>query len=138
MELWTLLSLNQEECQHFSQEAKFIHCNLYDEDLHIQKALNNTQFGKDLMKKSTTKGMTVLAQAFIGTEQTTSNREIKSINDMKGMKLRVPNAPANLAFAKYSGAAPTPMAFAEVYLALKTNAVDGQENPLSTIRSKIL
>lgn len=104
---------------------------------HIQKALNNTQFGKDLMKKiHDKKGMTVLAQAYNGTRQTTSNREIKSINDMKGMKLRVPNAPANLAFAKYSGAAPTPMAFAEVYLALKTNAVDGQENPLSTIKDQ--
>ena len=54
-------------------------------------------------------------------------------SDMNGMKLRVPNADANLAFANYSGAAATPMPFAEVYLALKTNAVDGQENPLSTI-----
>ena len=71
--------------------------------------------------------------AYNGTRQTTSNKKIESIDDMKGMKLRVPNADANLAFAKYSGAAATPMAFSEVYLALKTNAVDGQENPLSTI-----
>ena len=55
---------------------------------------------------------------------------------MKGMKLRVPGAPANLAYAKYTGAAPTPMAFSEVYLALQTNAVDGQENPLSTIKAQ--
>ena len=55
---------------------------------------------------------------------------------MQGLKLRVPNAVANLNFAKYSGASPTPMAFAEVYLALKTNAVDGQENPLSTINAQ--
>ena len=60
-------------------------------------------------------------------------KAINSIEDMKGLKLRVPNAAANLAFAEYSGAAATPMPFAEVYLALKTNAVDGQENPLSTI-----
>lgn len=104
---------------------------------HIKKALNETQFGKDLIKKiHDKKGMTILSQAYNGTRQTTSNREIKSMQDMKGMKLRVPNAPANLAFAKYSGAAPTPMAFAEVYLALKTNAVDGQENPLSTIKAQ--
>src|SRR3712207_6957092 len=55
---------------------------------------------------------------------------------MKGLKLRVPNAPANLAFAKYSGAAPTPMAFSEVYLALQTNSVDAQENPLSAVKAQ--
>lgn len=55
---------------------------------------------------------------------------------MKGLKLRVPNAAANLNFAKYTGAAPTPMAFSEVYLALQTNSVDGQENPLSAVRAQ--
>lgn len=104
---------------------------------HMKKASNDTKFGKDLIKKiHDKKGITILAQAYNGTRQTTSNRPINSMADMKGMKLRVPNAPANLAFAKYSGASPTPMAFAEVYLALKTNAVDGQENPLSTIKDQ--
>ncbi len=55
---------------------------------------------------------------------------------MKGLKLRVPNAATNLAFAKYVGASPTPMAFSEVYLALQTNAVDGQENPLPTVQAQ--
>ena len=103
---------------------------------HMKKAVN-TKVGKDLFKKlHDKKGMTVLAQAYNGTRQTTSNKAIKSLADMKGMKLRVPGAPANLAYAKYTGAAPTPMAFSEVYLALQTNAVDGQENPLSTIKAQ--
>ena len=103
---------------------------------HMKKAVN-TKFGKDLFKKvHDKKGMTVLAQAYNGTRQTTSNKAIKSLADMKGMKLRVPSAAANLAYAKYTGAAPTPMAFSEVYLALQTNAVDGQENPLSTIKAQ--
>ena len=103
---------------------------------HMKKAVN-TKFGKDLFKKvHDKKGMTVLAQAYNGTRQTTSNKAIKSLADMKGMKLRVPGAAANLAYAKYTGAAPTPMAFSEVYLALQTNAVDGQENPLSTIKAQ--
>ena len=78
---------------------------------HMKKAVN-TKFGKDLFKKvHDKKGMTVLAQAYNGTRQTTSNKAIKSIADMKGMKLRVPSAAANLAFAKCTGASPTPMAF---------------------------
>ncbi|WP_301097996.1 sialic acid TRAP transporter substrate-binding protein SiaP [Otariodibacter sp.] len=102
-----------------------------------KKALFETEFGKGLLKKINSElGMTVLADAYNGTRQTTSNRAINSIDDMKGLKIRVPNAATNLAFAKYVGASPTPMAFSEVYLALQTNSVDGQENPLSTIEAQ--
>lgn len=101
-----------------------------------QKALNDTKFGQALQQKIHDQGITILAQAYNGTRQTTSNKPINSIDDMKGMKLRVPNAATNLAFAKHVGATPTPMAFSEVYLALQTNSVDGQENPLSTIQAQ--
>ncbi len=105
----------------------------FDDFDHLIRTTEQTEYGKGIAAKLEQRGWKILANAYNGTRQTTSNRPINSIADMKGMKLRVPNAAANLAFAKYSGAAPTPMAFAEVYLALKTNAVDGQENPLSTI-----
>ncbi|MBS6027246.1 MAG: sialic acid TRAP transporter substrate-binding protein SiaP [Haemophilus pittmaniae] len=102
-----------------------------------QKALFNTEFGKNLVQKMHDElGVTLLSQAYNGTRQTTSNRAINSIADMKGLKLRVPNAATNLAYAKYVGASPTPMAFAEVYLALQTNSVDGQENPLATVQAQ--
>ena len=55
---------------------------------------------------------------------------------MKGMKLRVPPAPLFLMFTKSVGANATPIAFAEVYLALQQKTVDGQENPLPTIMAK--
>lgn len=102
-----------------------------------KQALFNTKFGKSLLDRIDNKlGITVLSDAYNGTRQTTSNRPINSLQDMKGLKLRVPNATTNLAYAKYTGASPTPMAFSEVYLALQTNAVDGQENPLSTIQAQ--
>ena len=56
--------------------------------------------------------------------------------DMKGLKIRVPDAPAYIAFPKALGANPTPIAFAEVYLALQNGTVDAQENPLPTIEAK--
>lgn len=102
-----------------------------------KKALFETKFGQGLLTKIDKElGMTVLADAYNGTRQTTSNRAINTIEDMKGLKLRVPNAATNLAYAKYVGASPTPMAFSEVYLALQTNSVDGQENPLPTIQAQ--
>ena len=72
---------------------------------------------------------------YFGVRQTTSNRPINSIDDMKGMKLRTPNAKALLDYARATGAIPSPIAYAEVYLALQTNAVDGQENPIPSIEA---
>lgn len=72
---------------------------------------------------------------YFGVRETTSNRPINSIDDMKGMKLRTPNAKALIDYAKATGAIPSPIAYAEVYLALQTNAVDGQENPIPSIEA---
>jgi TRAP-type C4-dicarboxylate transport system substrate-binding protein len=55
---------------------------------------------------------------------------------MKGVKIRVPDAPLYTMFPRAVGANPTPIAFAEVYLALSQGVVDAQENPLVTIQAK--
>src|SRR6188472_779010 len=78
----------------------------------------------------------VIALTYYGERMVTANKEIKKPEDMKGMKLRVPPAPLYLMLAKSVGANATPIAFAEVYLALQQKTVDGQENPLPTIMAK--
>jgi len=78
----------------------------------------------------------VIALTYYGQRHVTANKEIKKPEDMKGMKLRVPPAPLFLMFTKSVGANATPIAFAEVYLALQQGTVDGQENPLPTIMAK--
>ncbi|MDX2201546.1 MAG: sialic acid TRAP transporter substrate-binding protein SiaP [Hyphomicrobiaceae bacterium] len=78
----------------------------------------------------------VITLTYYGQRHVTANREIKKPEDMKGMKLRVPPAPLFLMFTKSVGANATPIAFAEVYLALQQGTVDGQENPLPTIMAK--
>ena len=78
----------------------------------------------------------VVALTYYGQRHVTANKEIKKPEDMKGMKLRVPPAPLFLMFTKSVGANATPIAFAEVYLALQQGTVDGQENPLPTIMAK--
>jgi tripartite ATP-independent transporter DctP family solute receptor len=78
----------------------------------------------------------VLALTYYGARHTTANKAINTPADMKGMKLRVPQAPLYLMYAKAVGANATPIAFAEVYLALQNGTVDGQENPLPTIQAK--
>jgi tripartite ATP-independent transporter DctP family solute receptor len=78
----------------------------------------------------------ILAMTYYGERHVTSNRPIRVPEDMRGMKLRVPQAPLYLMFARSVGANATPIAFAEVYLALQNGTVDGQENPLPTIQAK--
>jgi tripartite ATP-independent transporter DctP family solute receptor len=81
-------------------------------------------------------GHHIVAVTYYGTRQTTSNKPIQSCADMKGLKIRVPDVPAYLAMPRACGANTTPIAFAEVYLALQNGTVDAQENPLTTIEAK--
>lgn len=62
----------------------------------------------------------------------TRNKEINSYEDMKGLLLRMPNSETWLNLGEALGANPTPLAFSELYTALQTGAIDGQDNPLPT------
>src|SRR6476469_5542466 len=64
---------------------------------------------------------------------TTSNKPINEPNDLKGLKLRVPVSPLFTSMFKALGTSPTSINFVEVYTALQTKVVDGQENPLALI-----
>jgi tripartite ATP-independent transporter DctP family solute receptor len=81
-------------------------------------------------------GIQITAMTYYGIRHTTSNRDFNDCAGMKGMKMRVPDVPAYLALPKSCGANPTPIAFAEVYLALQNGTVEAQENPLTTIEAK--
>jgi len=65
----------------------------------------------------------------------TSNRQVHSTDDMKGLKLRVPEAPIQVSFFKALGASPTPIDISELYTGLQTHLVDGAELPLAIIES---
>ena len=81
-------------------------------------------------------GNKIVAAVYYGVRQTTANKAIVKPDDMKGLKLRVPDAPLYIMYPKVVGANATPIAFAEVYLALQNGTVDAQENPLPTIMAK--
>lgn len=81
-------------------------------------------------------GNIITAVSYYGTRHTTSNTPIAKCGDMSGLKMRVPDVPAYLAMPRACGANTTPIAFAEVYLALQNGTVDAQENPLTTIDAK--
>lgn len=65
----------------------------------------------------------------------TASRPVKSVADMKGLKLRIPEAPIPQAMFEALGAAPTPVNNNELYSAIQTHLVDGAEQPLISIES---
>jgi tripartite ATP-independent transporter DctP family solute receptor len=81
-------------------------------------------------------GIQILAYTYYGARHTTSQTPFKDCAGMKGLKIRVPDVPSYRATPEACGANPTPIAFAEVYLALQNKTVDAQENPLTTIEAK--
>jgi tripartite ATP-independent transporter DctP family solute receptor len=81
-------------------------------------------------------GVQTVAVTYYGARHATSNTLFTTCDGMKGLKMRVPDVPAYMALPRACGANPTPIAFAEVYLALQNGTVDAQENPLPTIEAK--
>lgn len=70
-----------------------------------------------------------------GPRELTSNRPIKTPDDLKGLKMRVPSVPLFVSVWEALGAQPTPMAFSEVFTSLQNGTIEAQENPLALIKS---
>jgi len=103
---------------------------------HQIAALNGpllAQYNEQLIQR---RGMRILGAVYYGTRHiTTSNRAVTTLADMQGLKLRVPENDVFKVMAESWGARPTPLNFNELYLALSQGVVDGQENPLPTIKA---
>ena len=100
---------------------------------HAYKALDG-QLGEALLKIIAEKGIIGISWWESGYRHiTNSRRPINTVDDLSGLKLRVPEARMRIDTFKLLGASPTPMAFSEVFTGLQQRVVDGQENPLATI-----
>ncbi len=93
-------------------------------------------FGKELAEECLKKtGMRILTYAQVGFRNfTNSARVIKTPADLKGLKFRVMENPVYMNLVRSMGAAPTPIPWPETYTALQQKVVDGQENPISSIK----
>jgi tripartite ATP-independent transporter DctP family solute receptor len=104
---------------------------------HQQKVFNGP-IGNDLFRLVSDKmDVTVLATIYLGTRQVNLRepRNVKAPADLKGVKLRMPGTKEWLFLGEALGATATPLAFGEVYMGLKTGTIDGQDNPLPTVRA---
>ena len=104
---------------------------------HQQKVFNGP-IGAEMFKMVIDKmDVTPLSTVYLGTRQINLRdvRNVKTPADLKGVKLRMPGSREWLFLGEALGATATPLAFGEVYLGLKTGTIDGQDNPLPSVRA---
>lgn len=95
--------------------------------------------GEAIKKLLLEKGVVGLGFGENGFRQlTNSKKEVKSLSDMSGLKIRIPGIKMYIALYKALGSNPTAMNFSEVFTALQQKAIDGQENPMDVISSSKL
>lgn len=103
-----------------------------------QAKVFDSDIGKEMFKLVEDKmGIKILSVGYLGTRELNlrTDKEIKTPADLAGVKLRMPSSDTWLFLGKALGANPLPLAFGEIYTALQTGAIDGQDNPLPTVRA---
>ncbi|ROR23102.1 tripartite ATP-independent transporter DctP family solute receptor [Comamonas sp. BIGb0124] len=99
-------------------------------------ALLDGPFGKALLDKLPEKGLVALGYWDLGFRNVTNSKHpVNKPEDLQGLKIRVIPNPVFLETFKAFNANPVPLSFSELYSALETKAVDGQENPFAVILS---
>ena len=97
-------------------------------------AILDGPIGRRLNEKLTDKGLVALGYWELGFRNLTNSKHpVARLEDFKGLKIRVVQAPIYIDLFTALGSNPVPMPFPEVYSALENKAVDGQENPLKSI-----
>lgn len=107
---------------------------LFRDRTHFKKVMASP-IAERLRKGWEDKGMKYLCIVDIGIRHVTNNkRPVNTVADLKGLKMRVVPSPVFLETFKALGATTVPIPFADLYVALQQNVVDGEENPTTTVR----
>lgn len=97
--------------------------------------LTTTDWFKGLKTQLNQKGLEIVStNTLYGKRQLMTVKEVKTPDDLKGMKIRVPNSNTYIKTFEAMGATPTPMPLAEVYTALQQGLIDGAENPMPVLQ----
>ena len=104
----------------------------------VREHVDNPEFMELMQQVYRDGGYELLGYADQGFRVMSTNKNVKSINDFKGQKIRTMENSYHLKFWKTLGANPTPMTFSEVYIGLQQGTIDAQENPYEVIVSSKL
>lgn len=128
----------QELAQFFPEFSIFTAGYVHQDAAHQVAVFNDPLMDAFKAKAEDELGVKLLSVMYLGRRQVNLRQspddlKVMTPADLAGVNLRMPGTDAWQFLGKALGAAPTPMAFSEVYTALSTGAVDGQDNPLPTV-----
>ena len=128
----------QELAQYFPEFSIFATGYVHQDADHQVRVFNDPLMDPFKQKVEDELGIKLLAVMYLGRRhvnlrQTKDELTVTTPADLAGVNLRMPGTDAWQFLGKALGANPTPMAFTEVYTALQTGSVDGQDNPLPTV-----
>jgi len=109
-------------------------------DVEHQRRVVGGPIGEKVAKRFEDEtGLKLIGMVYFAPRQlTTTRREVRSPEDVRGLKIRVPLMPPMVATWKAMGASPTPIAFTELFTALQQGVVEAQENPFQIIHDSSL
>ena len=128
----------QELAQFFPEFSIFATGYVHQDAAHQVRVFNDALMDPFKQKVEDELGVKLLSVMYLGRRhvnlrQSRSELDVQTPADLDGVNLRMPGTDSWQFLGKALGASPTPMAFGEVYTALSTGAVDGQDNPLPTV-----
>jgi len=137
MQLGTVeMTITGESLQNWAPKAALLAVPYAYSTLEQMDKVASGPIGKDIEKQIVEKAkIRPIAYFARGPRNLTSNRPIKTPDDLDGLKMRVPNVPLFVDVWRALGANPVPMAFSEVFTSLQNGTIDAQENPLALIKS---
>jgi tripartite ATP-independent transporter DctP family solute receptor len=100
---------------------------LYRDAAHMWKVLNGP-IGEEILKKHEASNFVGVGWFESGSRNFYTKKQVKAVSDLKGMKIRVQQAPLMVGMVEALGAVATPLPYGEVYSALQSGVVDGAEN----------
>ena len=122
--------------EQFTKQFRIFDLPFMFSDINAVDAFQASETGQAMKESMTRRGLLGLAFWHNGMKQMSANKPLLSPSDANGLKFRVQNSDVLKAQMAALGGSPQPMAFSEVYGALQTGVVDGQENTWSNIYGK--
>ena len=122
--------------EQFTKQFRIFDLPFMFSNIEAVDAFQNSETGQAMKESMTKRGLLGLAFWHNGMKQMSANVPLNSPADANGLKFRVQNSDVLKAQMAALGGSPQPMAFSEVYGALQTGVVDGQENTWSNIYGK--
>ncbi len=107
---------------------------LYEDAEHFFEVWDGDMSAEILDAVREDSGFKLIGALYRGGRQLNSIREVDGLDDLAGLKLRVPNQQTYISTWQALGASPTPMALNEVFSAMEQGAIEGQENPIDVVR----